>query len=93
MNGIKDELAAEGIRSCGGEDDSGFFENEPVQDDKEVGAVVIGLDTMVNYRKYAKAFHYLSKNEGCYFILTNEDSTFPQMGSFYPGKIHSLWIE
>lgn len=36
MNGIRDELAAEGIRSCGGEEDSGLFDNEPVEDDKEV---------------------------------------------------------
>jgi 4-nitrophenyl phosphatase len=27
----------------------------------------------------------LTKNKGCYFIVTNEDSTFPQLGSFYPG--------
>ncbi|KAI7907836.1 HAD-like domain-containing protein [Cokeromyces recurvatus] len=85
MNGIRDELAAEGIRSCGGEEDAGLFENESVTDDKEVGAVVIGLDTKVNYRKYAKAYAYLTRNEGCHFIVTNEDSTYPQFGSFYPG--------
>ncbi|KAI8372044.1 HAD-like domain-containing protein [Choanephora cucurbitarum] len=85
MNGIRDELAAEGIRSCGGEEDSGLFDNEPVPDDEEVGAVVIGLDTQVNYKKYAKAFAYLQRNKGCHFIVTNEDSTFPQHGAFYPG--------
>jgi 4-nitrophenyl phosphatase len=47
---------------------------------------VIGLDTQVNYKKYAKAFAYLTRNKDCYFIATNEDSTFPQHGSFYPGK-------
>ncbi|KAG2191922.1 hypothetical protein INT46_011649 [Mucor plumbeus] len=85
MAGIKDELAAEGIRSCGGEDDSGLTDNDAIPEDKEVGAVVIGLDTQVNYKKYAKAFSYLSKNEGCHFIVTNEDSTYPQHGAFYPG--------
>lgn len=110
MKGIKEELALEGISSCGGEvsiygkrkresvsvcvvvliltwqDDIGVFENELVPDDQEVGAVIVGLDTHVNYRKYAKAFAYLTRNPGCYFLLTNEDSTFPQHGSFYPGK-------
>jgi 4-nitrophenyl phosphatase len=85
MNGIRDELAAEGIRSCGGEEDAGFTDNDPVPDDKEVGAVVIGLDTKVNYKKYSKAFAYLKRNPGCHFIVTNEDTTFPQHGSFYPG--------
>ncbi|KAK4517909.1 uncharacterized protein ATC70_001257 [Mucor velutinosus] len=85
MAGIKDELAAEGIRSCGGEEDTGLTDNDAVPDDKEVGAVVIGLDTQVNYKKYAKAFTYLTRNEGCHFIVTNEDSTYPQHGGFYPG--------
>ncbi|KAI8887899.1 2-phosphoglycolate phosphatase [Backusella circina FSU 941] len=85
MNGIRDELAAEGIASCGGEEDAGLFENEAVPNDESIGAVVVGLDTLVNYRKYSKAFTYLTKNPGCYFIVTNEDSTFPQHGSFYPG--------
>lgn len=85
MNGIRDELAAEGIRSCGGEEDSGKTDNDAVPDDKEVGAVVIGLDTKVNYKKYSKAFAYLTRNPGCHFIVTNEDTTFPQHGDFYPG--------
>ncbi|KAI9474154.1 MAG: HAD-like domain-containing protein [Benjaminiella poitrasii] len=85
MNGIRDELAAEGIRSCGGEEDAGLFENEPIEEDPEIGAVVVGLDTKVNYRKYAKAYTYLLKNKNCHFIVTNEDSTYPQYGSFYPG--------
>lgn len=36
MEGIKHELEAEGIRSCGGEEDSGLFDNELVPDDEEV---------------------------------------------------------
>lgn len=53
----------------------------------QVGAVVIGLDTKVNYKKYSKAFSYLTRNPGCHFIVTNEDTTFPQHGDFYPGKL------
>ncbi|KAG1140411.1 hypothetical protein G6F37_001774 [Rhizopus arrhizus] len=85
MQGIKEELALEGIKSCGAEEDSGLFDNDLIPDDPEVGAVIVGLDTQVNYRKYAKGFAYLTRNPGCYFLLTNEDSTFPQHGSFYPG--------
>ncbi|KAI9484716.1 HAD-like domain-containing protein [Zychaea mexicana] len=69
MEGIRDELNSEGIRTCGG----------------EVGAVVIGLDLHVNYTKYAKAFTYLKRNPGCHFILTNGDTTFPTHGSIVPG--------
>jgi 4-nitrophenyl phosphatase len=25
-------------------------------------------------------------NDGCHFVLTNEDSTFPSHGAFYPGS-------
>lgn len=27
----------------------------------------------------------MTRNPGCYFIVTNEDTTFPQHGDFYPG--------
>lgn len=74
------------ILILGTQEDSGLFDNDPVPDDKDVGAVVVGLDTQVNYKKYSKGFAYLTRNPGCYFIVTNEDSTFPQHGSFYPGK-------
>lgn len=41
MDGIKHELEVEGIRSCGGEEDSGLTDNDPVPDDKEVKIVII----------------------------------------------------
>ncbi|KAI9300190.1 HAD-like domain-containing protein [Cunninghamella echinulata] len=85
MSGITEELAHEGIKSCGAEADSGILDNDPVPDDPEVGAVVVGLDTQVNYKKYAKAFSYLTRNPNCHFIATNEDTTFPIHGSLYPG--------
>lgn len=54
--------------------------------DPEVGAVLCGLDMHINYKKIAKGFRYLRENEGCLFIATNLDSTFPTHGSVYPGK-------
>lgn len=55
--------------------------------DPEIGAVLCGLDMHINYKKIAKAFRYLRENEGCLFIATNLDSTFPTHGSVYPGKL------
>lgn len=57
--------------------------------DPEVGAVLCGLDMHFNYKKIAKAFRYLRENEGCLFIATNLDSTFPTHGSVYPGASSS----
>ena len=41
--------------------------------DTSVGAVLCGLDTSLNYTKLSKAFQYLTRNEGCLFLATNED--------------------
>ena len=60
-----------------------------IVEDKEVGAVVCGLDMHINYKKIAKAHRYLKENEGCLFIATNLDSTFPTHGSVYPGELSS----
>ncbi|ORX47527.1 2-phosphoglycolate phosphatase [Hesseltinella vesiculosa] len=85
MNGITEELGKEGIQSFGGEADNGVWPNDPIPNDPSVAAVVVGLDTQVNYRKYAKAFTYLRNNPGCLFIATNGDTTFPIHGSLFPG--------
>ncbi|KAI8070372.1 HAD-like domain-containing protein [Gongronella butleri] len=85
MHGITEELAKEGIQTFGAEADSGLTENGPIPNDPQVGAVVVGLDTQVNYRKYAKAFTYLRNNKDCLFIATNEDTTFPIHGTIFPG--------
>jgi 4-nitrophenyl phosphatase len=53
--------------------------------DSEVAAVVCGLDTQINYTKLSKAFQYLTRNPGCHFIATNEDSTFPTSAGLLPG--------
>jgi len=47
--------------------------------------VVCGLDTQINYTKLSKAFQYLTRNPGCHFIATNEDSTFPVSTGLLPG--------
>ena len=47
--------------------------------------MVCGLDTQINYTKLSKAFQYLTRNPGCYFIATNEDSTFPSSAGLLPG--------
>lgn len=61
------------------------MDNDAIPNDPSVGAVVIGLDTQVNYKKYAKAFTYLRNNAGIPFIATNEDTTFPIHGTLQPG--------
>lgn len=46
-----------------------------------------GFDAHCGYTKYARAYRYLTENEGCLFILTNDDSTFPTgSGKLYPGE-------
>ncbi|CAO3675129.1 unnamed protein product [Umbelopsis vinacea] len=85
MAGIRDELDAEGIRSCGGLDDAGIHDVDSIPDDPEVGAVVVGLDININYYKYCKAFTYLRNDPKRLFLLTNADSTFPTHGSLFPG--------
>lgn len=56
-----------------------------ITSDPEVGAVLCGLDMHMNYKKYARAFKYLRENEGCLFMATNLDSTFPTHGTVHPG--------
>lgn len=53
--------------------------------DPDVAAVVCGLDTKINYTKLSKAFQYLTRNPGCLFIATNEDSTYPSSHGLLPG--------
>lgn len=53
--------------------------------DTKVGAVICGLDTQVTYTKLSKAFQYLTRNPGCQFLATNEDSTYPTSDGLLPG--------
>jgi 4-nitrophenyl phosphatase len=45
----------------------------------------MGFDLRFNYRKLAKANHYLRRNPGCHFFATNTDAQFPNAGLLYPG--------
>jgi 4-nitrophenyl phosphatase len=53
--------------------------------DPSVGAVLVGLDTSINYTKLSRAFRYLHSNPECAFLATNEDSTFPSDKGLLPG--------
>ncbi|GAA5960374.1 hypothetical protein JCM21900_003532 [Sporobolomyces salmonicolor] len=88
--GIEDELDAVGIKHSGGTDpDDNVFidlmDFSSITADPEVGCVLCGLDMHINYKKIAKGFRYLRENEGCIFMATNLDSTFPTHGTVYPG--------
>ncbi|KJE90751.1 hypothetical protein CAOG_02009 [Capsaspora owczarzaki ATCC 30864] len=82
--GLLDELTSVGVQYVGGykEDtvnpwtsiDQGYVEDNP-----EIGAVVVGFDPAINYFKLARAYTYIQQ-PGCLFIATNHDSTFPAKG-------------
>ncbi|KAH7101688.1 p-nitrophenyl phosphatase [Auriculariales sp. MPI-PUGE-AT-0066] len=75
--GLEEELANEGLSFVGGtapEDcAAGGFSFATYEHDDSVAAV------------YSKAFQYLTRNPGCAFIATNEDSTYPAGAGMLPG--------
>ena len=87
--GIEEELAAEGVAFFGGTDER---ENAPMaaedydafRPDASVGAVLVGLDHAINYRKLARAYQLL-RHPDTVFLATNIDSTFPTHGALFPG--------
>ncbi|KAL0573540.1 hypothetical protein V5O48_008426 [Marasmius crinis-equi] len=89
QSGLEEELRDEGISFVGGTDPADCtvspFSLESFTLDPDVGAVVCGLDTAINYTKVSKAFQYLTRNPGCQFIATNEDSTYPAAHGLLPG--------
>jgi len=89
MEGLEQELREEGITPLGGTDPADNtltpFDLSSFTLDPDVAAVVCGLDLGINYTKLSKAFQYLTRNPGCYFIATNEDSTYPSVNGFLPG--------
>eukprot|EP00798_Chlamydomonas_sp_ICE-L_P028985 gene28985-32174_t len=87
--GIMDEMAAVGIKAVGGPNDKGlaavrgpndegltvdFSGDSHINADKEIGAVVVGLDRNISYFKIQYALTCLLENPGCLFIATNTDS-------------------
>ncbi|KAG8900030.1 hypothetical protein FRC01_010283 [Tulasnella sp. 417] len=88
--GLEEELDEEGIQHIGGTDPADktldAFDITKFERDPKVTVVLAGLDTAINYTKLAKAMQYLTRNPGCRFIATNEDSTYPVAGGqFLPG--------
>ncbi|KAL0945922.1 hypothetical protein HGRIS_012203 [Hohenbuehelia grisea] len=89
MAGMEEELREEGIAYVGGTDPAdctlGQLSLTDFELDTSVGAVLCGLDTDVTYKKLSKAFQYLTRNPGCLFLASNEDSTYPINGGLLPG--------
>ncbi|CAK5279426.1 unnamed protein product [Mycena citricolor] len=89
MKGMEEELQGEGVSFIGGMDPADCtletFSLDHFTLDPDVGAVLCGLDTNINYTKLSKAFQYLTRNPGCAFLVTNEDSTYPAGAGLLPG--------
>ena len=74
QSGITSELDIEGIQWSGSDDDNETIQMgdlSSIQLDATIGAVVIGFDANINYKKLSKAFTFLKYNEGCHFIATS----------------------
>ncbi|KAF8558563.1 2-phosphoglycolate phosphatase [Imleria badia] len=89
MAGLEEELREEGISFIGGTDPADNtlepFSLVNFTLDPDVAAVLCGLDVKINYTKLSKAFQYLTRNPGCQFLVTNDDSTFPSAEGLLPG--------
>ena len=79
--------------SFGGQDDNDNLEDMAdigtIKDDEDVGAVLMGFDLNINYKKLAKAFTYLKKGGDVEFLVTNMDMADPGGGRVYPGLLFS----
>ncbi|KAF9224989.1 2-phosphoglycolate phosphatase [Gyrodon lividus] len=89
MTGIEEELKEEGVSFLGGTDPTDNtlepFSLANFTLDPDVAAVLCGLDVKINYTKLSKAFQYLTRNPGCQFLVTNDDSTYPSADGLLPG--------
>lgn len=78
QHGICEELNLLGISHIGGPADADniidFVHHSKINQDKDVGAVIVGLDTSINYYKIQYAQLCINENEGCLFIATNLDA-------------------
>ncbi|KAI5671282.1 hypothetical protein M9H77_11646 [Catharanthus roseus] len=76
--GILDELESAGYTGLGGPEDGRktieWEQNNLFDHDKNVGAVVVGLDRHINYYKLQYATLCIRENPGCLFIATNLDA-------------------
>ncbi|KAK8629887.1 hypothetical protein V6N13_078706 [Hibiscus sabdariffa] len=76
--GIVQELQLAGFTALGGPEDvekrAQWKSNCLFEHDKDVGAVVVGLDPDINYYKLQYGTLCIRENPGCLFIATNRDS-------------------
>lgn len=89
MDGICEELSNLGVPYLDDKEDDDFPMNSTsdlstVEERSDIGAVVVGFDIHINYRKLAKAFTYVHYG-GAEYYGTNDDSSFPCGGKIYPG--------
>ncbi|GAA6061275.1 hypothetical protein JCM10212_004681 [Sporobolomyces blumeae] len=58
-----------------------------IHPDPDIGVVVYSFQMRINYKQLAKAYNYLSSNQYCELILTNDDQNFllPH-GGYAPGE-------
>ncbi len=61
----------------------GFRIHQGKRDDREVAAVVVGLDRKLTYQKIARAADHI--RSGALFVGTNPDKTFPARSGVMPG--------
>ncbi len=78
LEGISEELSLVNVPHFGGVQDKDktvdFSSKFPFEYDKDVGAVVVGLDFSLNYYKIQYAQLCINQNPGCRFIATNTDA-------------------
>lgn len=76
--GILEELELAGFTGIGGPEDGKktiqLKSNFLFEHDKNVGAVIVGLDQYINFYKLQYATLCIRENPGCLFIATNRDA-------------------
>ncbi|CAK7323359.1 unnamed protein product [Dovyalis caffra] len=76
--GILEELRLAGYTGLGGPEDGEkrveLKPNSLFEHDKNVGAVVVGIDPSINYYKLQYGTLCIRENPGCLFIATNRDA-------------------
>jgi len=92
QSGLADEFSEAGLPFRGIDEHAEIPKDmhdvkQAVQIDKDIGAVVVGLDIRVSYTKVAFALNHLEHNEGCLYIATNTDKILPEAegGLYCPG--------
>lgn len=78
QEGILEELDLAGISHKGGPSDNGkqavIASDTTFRIDPDIGAVIVGLDTGINYYKLQYAQLCLNTQKDCIFIATNMDA-------------------